>query len=61
MWAYVPLTTETLDDRADELLSILQHYGFKRRLLDISENPFYCYIIDLGFDSIDKPQLEEFL
>ena len=54
---YIPLTIETLDDRADEL-SILQHYGLKTSLLDISENPFVAMLFMLGFDSIDKPQLE---
>ncbi len=54
---YVPLTIETLDERADEL-SILQHYGLKTSLLDISENPFVAMLFMLGFDSIDKPQLE---
>lgn len=54
---YVPLTKETLDDRADEL-SILQHYGLKTSLLDISENPFVAMLFMIGFDSIDKPQLE---
>lgn len=54
---YVPLTLETLDDRADEL-SILQHYGLKTSLLDISENPFVAMLFMLGFDNIKKPQLE---
>lgn len=55
--SYIPLTSKTIDERADEL-SILQHYGLKTSLLDISENPFIAMLFMLGFNEIKNPQLE---
>lgn len=54
---YIPLVPEKIDERADEL-SVLQHYGLKTSLLDISENPFIAMLFMLGFDDIKIPQLE---
>lgn len=54
---YIPLSSETIDERADEL-SILQHYGLPTSLLDISENPYIAMLFMLGFGKIKKPQLE---